>query len=123
MCVLTIIVVSSLGAILAYLFTQARSKLLEGKLGHVERLAKKVEELSSNLPPKEKDVLRRQVAALKNDFVSKINQLDNDRKTVEDFYGKLQDMQSKIAEFEDKLRLNDGENNAEFRKVGSLCKV
>jgi uncharacterized linocin/CFP29 family protein len=93
---------------------------LESKVTQAESLARKVEQLSSSLPLKEKDVLQRQVIALKNDLQFKMDELENDRKRI-DFECRLEAMGNKLAEFEDRMS-KEGENNADFMKVTSFSK-
>lgn len=91
-------------------------KSLEGKLAQAEGLTKKVEQLSTSLPPKEKDVLERQVIALKGDLKFKMEQLENDRKRMEDFDSRLETVKNTLTEFEGRLS-KVGENNADVIKV------
>ena len=100
----------------AFLLTQMKCKSLEGKLAQVEGLTTKVEQLSSSLPPKEKDVLERQVFALKSDLEFKMEQLENDRKRIKDFDSRLETVGNTLTEFEGKLS-KVGENNADVIKV------
>ena len=93
---------------------------MESKVTQAESLARKVEQLSSSLPLKEKDVLQRQVIALKNDLQLKMDELENDRKRI-DFECRLEAMGNKLAEFEDRMSKGD-ENNADFMKVTSFSK-
>lgn len=75
-------------------------------------------QLLLSLPPKEKDVLQRQVMALKNDLKFKMEQFENDRKKMEDFDTRLETVRSMLAEFEQSLSKVD-ENNASVIKVTS----
>ena len=93
-----------------------KCKSLEGKLAQVEGLTTKVEQLSSSLPPKEKDVLERQVFALESDLKFKMEQLENDRKRIKDFDSRLETVGNTLTEFERRFS-KVGENNADVVKV------
>lgn len=101
---------------------QMKCKSLKAKITQAESLTKKVEQLSSSLPPKEKDVLQRQVLSLTSDLKLKMEQLENDRKRLEDFECRLEAVTNKLMEFEEKLNKVD-ENNAVFMKVSGCSKA
>ena len=91
---------------------------MEEKIAQAEGLTTEMGQLLLSLPPKEKDVLQRQVMALKSDLKFKMEQFENDRKKMEDFYTRLDTVRSMLTEFE--LRLNEvDENNAGVIKVTS----
>ena len=94
-----------------------KCKTLKAKITETESLAKKVEQLSSSLPPKEKDVLQRQVSALKSDLKLKMEQLENDRKAI-DLKRRLETVEKSLIIFEDRMSKADG-NDVHFMKVTS----
>ena len=77
----------------------------------------KVDQLSSILPSKERDVLQRQITTLSNDLKRKIEQLKNDKKRI-DFECKLKAVENTLMEFEEKFSKVD-KNDAKFMKVSS----
>ena len=99
-----------------FILTQIKCKSLEEKIAQAEGLTTEMGQLLLSLPSKEKDVLRRQVMALKSDLKFKMEQFENDRKKVKDFHTRLETVRSMLTEFEQRLSKVD-ENNASVKVV------